>query len=301
MPCPPAQHHHNHGDAAKQQHGLRHHHQHGLNGALILTALFALVELVAGLMADSLALLADAGHMVSDIAALSLAVMAGHIAARPAHAGMSYGYGRARVLAAQANGLGLWFLCGWISWEAFGRLSETHIVDGGIVLGVAFLGLLVNLISLFLLKDHHDLNSRAAYWHVLGDALGSIAAMLAGLIIVLTGWYPIDPLLSFLVAGILAWSGWKLLRETTLLLMEGSPESIDIVDLHQGIENLEHVDGLHHVHLWTLPDGTLAMSAHVEVCDMTRWPDLLPEIQRQLKVQGIRHATLQPELKNCGD
>ncbi len=278
-----------------------HNHQHGLSGALILTALFALIELIAGFMADSLALLADAGHMVSDIAALSLAVMAGHIAARPAHAGMSYGYGRARVLAAQTNGLGLWFLCGWISWEAFGRLSKPHVVDGEIVLSVAFIGLLVNLISLFLLKDHHDLNSRAAYWHVLGDELGSIAAMLAGLIIVLTGWNLIDPLLSFLVAGILAWGGWRLLRETTMLLMEGSPESIDIVDLHQGIEDLKHVDGLHHVHLWTLPDGTLAMSAHIEVCDMTLWPDLLPEIQRQLKIQGIQHATLQPELKNCED
>ncbi len=282
-----------------------HHHgdgtHHGLNRALILTSLFALVELAGGWLADSLALLADAGHMVSDIAALSLAVMAGRIASRPAHAGMSYGYGRARVLAAQANGLGLWFLCGWISWEAIGRLSEPHEVNGSIVLTIGAAGLIINLISMFILRHQHDLNSRAAYWHILGDALGSLAALSAGLVIMLTGWNPIDPILSFVVAAILAWGGWKLLRETTLLLMEGSPESINIADIHALGADLEYVKGLHHIHLWTLPSGMPAMSAHVEICDMRHWPELLTRLQQRLAAQGIAHATLQPELRNCGE
>jgi len=289
-----------HSDHASHAHHGHGHSHHALNGALIITALYALVELTGGLIADSLALLADAGHMVSDIVALSLAVMAGRIAMLPAHAGMTYGYGRAKVLAAQANGLGLWFLCGWISWEAFGRLSDPPEVNGGIVLGVASIGLIVNLVSLFILRHQHDLNGRAAFWHVLGDALGSVAAMIAGLVILLTGWNPIDPILSFLVAGILAWGGWRLLRETTLLLMEGSPSDVDSEAVRSRmVEEFEHVDGLHHIHIWTLPNGTLAMSAHVEVSDMTRWPKLLPVIQAHLKEHGIAHATLQPELACC--
>jgi len=285
---------------AAHDHSGRAHSHHALNGALIITALYAVVELAGGLMADSLALLADAGHMVSDIIALSLAVMASRIAMLPAHAGMSYGYGRAKVLAAQANGLGLWFLCGWISWEAFGRISAPPEVNGGIVLGVASVGLIVNLISLFILRHQHDLNGRAAFWHVLGDALGSVAAMIAGLVIILTGWNPIDPLLSFLVAGILAWGGWRLLRETTLLLMEGSPSDVDSEAVrNRMVDAFEHVDGLHHIHIWTLPNGTLAMSAHVEVSDMAQWPTLLPFIQAHLKEHGISHATLQPELACC--
>ncbi|HKI61031.1 MAG TPA: cation diffusion facilitator family transporter [Mariprofundaceae bacterium] len=280
-------------------HGHHHAHHHGLNGALALTTVFALVELVGGLMANSLALLADAGHMVSDVAALSLAVMAGRIASRPAHAGMSYGYGRARVLAAQANGLGLWFLAGWISWEAFGRLSAPPVVNGGIVLGIAAIGLLINLAAMFMLRHQHDLNTKAAYWHVLGDAMGSVAAMIAGAVILTTGWNPIDPLLSFLVAGILAWGGWRLLRETTLQLMDSVPDAVEIKEVSQAMLALEHVAGVHHIHIWTLPNGTLAMSAHVQLNDMLHWPELLPAIQNRLAELGITHATLQPELSCC--
>lgn len=276
-----------------------HHAHHGLGGALILTALFALIELTGGLLANSLALLADAAHMASDILALGLALMASRIASRPAHAGMSFGYGRARVLAAQANGLGLWFLCGWISWEAIGRLKQPPDVDGAIVLGIATAGLAVNLLALFLLRQHHDLNSRAAFWHVLGDALGSVAAIIAGAVILQSGWQPIDPLLSFVVAGILAWGGWKLIRETTLLLMEGSPAHVDQDELHRLINDLSQARGWHHVHLWTLPSGTLALSAHIEVDDMADWPQLLACLQQELRQRGIHHTTLQPELGHC--
>ena len=177
-----------------------HNHHHHLDAALVLTAIFAVVELAGGLMAHSLALLADAAHMASDVIALALAAIAGRIALRPAHANMTYGYGRARVLAALANGLGLWFLSGWIFWEATGRLNSPPEVAGEIVLIVATIGLLINIIVLKWLHGSHDLNTRAAYWHVIGDALGSVAAIVAGLVIVVTGWMPIDPILSFLVA-----------------------------------------------------------------------------------------------------
>jgi cobalt-zinc-cadmium efflux system protein len=273
---------------------------HLLNTALWLTAAFALVELAGGLIADSLALLADAGHMASDVVALGLAVFAQRIARRPAHGQMTYGYGRAKVLAAQVNGLGLWFLSGWIVWEAVGRLANPPEVQGYVVLAVASIGLLVNLAVLYWLRGSHDLNTRAAYWHVLGDALGSIAAIAAGGIIILAGWMPIDPILSFLVAGILAWGGWRLVRETTLELMEGVPQGVDSGAAEEAMQQIEGVAGVHHVHVWRLPDGQLAMSAHVQIDSMQHWTSILPAILDALEEQGIEHATLQPET-TCHD
>lgn len=268
---------------------------HPLSVALWFTAAFALVELVGGLLADSLALMADAGHMASDIVALGLAVMAGNIAMRPAHKRMTYGYGRARILTAQVNGLGLWFLSGWIAWEAVGRLSDPPQVRGGIVLAIAVVGLLVNIIVMRWLHGEEDLNTRAAYWHVLGDALGSVAAIASGLVILLTGWMPIDPILSFLVAGILAWGGWRLIRETTRELMEAVPEGVNVHEIEHTIRQVEGIAGIHHVHVWRLPDGQLAMSAHVQIDAMDNWPSILPTLLATLKKKGIDHATLQPE------
>jgi len=276
------------------------HHHHSLNAAFWLTAVFAVVELVGGLMANSLALLADAGHMMSDVAALALAMLARAIAARPAHAQMTYGYGRAKVLAAQFNGMALWFLSGWIIWEAVGRLSNPPVVQGTLVIWIAGIGLFINLIIMRWLHGSHDINTRAAYWHVLGDALGSVAAITAGIVILLTGWMLIDPLLSFLVAIILAWGGWRLVRETTLELMEAVPKELDCDAVMQAIQAIEGVVGMHHIHLWRLPIGKLAVSAHIQVNDMEQWPDLLPLLLETLKQQNIEHATLQAELK-CYD
>jgi len=275
-------------------------HHHALNAAFWLTAAFAVVELVGGLMANSLALLADAGHMVSDVAALGLAMFAGRIAGRPAHRQMTYGYGRAKVLAAQVNGLMLWFLSGWIVWEAAGRLANPPVVQGGMVLWIAAIGLIINLIVMRWLHGSHDINTRAAYWHVLGDALGSVAAIVAGGVILLTGWMPIDPILSFVVAGILAWGGWRLVRETTLELMEAAPKEVDSETMADAIQSVEGVAGIHHIHLWRLPEGKLAMSAHIRIDNMERWPELLPILLESLKRQHIEHATLQPEV-TCYD
>ncbi len=275
-------------------------HYHALSAAFWLTAVFAVVELFGGLMANSLALLADAGHMVSDVGALGLAMLARHIAGRPAHAQMTYGYGRAKVLAAQANGLMLWFLSGWIVWEAVGRLADPPEVQGGMVLLIAALGLGINLIIMRWLHDSHDINTRAAYWHVLGDALGSVAAIVAGTVVLLTGWMPIDPILSFLVAGVLAWGGWRLVRETTLDLMEAVPQGLDSDTIVLAIESLDGVDGIHHIHLWRLPSGQLAISVHIHIHQMDQWPTLLPILLERLQQLGVEHATLQPE-NHCHD
>ncbi|ATX81957.1 cobalt-zinc-cadmium efflux system protein [Mariprofundus ferrinatatus] len=274
-------------------HGHSHHHH--LDMALGLTALFAVVEFAGGWISNSLALLADAVHMSSDVVALGLAAFAGRLAMRPAHSGMTYGYGRARVLAAQANGVALWFLSGWIVWEAFGRLIDPPEVRGWIVIAVGFAGLVVNLVILKWLHGEHDINTRAAYWHVLGDALGSVAAIVAGFVIFFSGWMPIDPILSFLVAGILAWGGWNLLRETTAELMAAAPSDVDLQRLENIMCGTEGVDSTHHVHVWKLPDGGRALSAHVVVENLLHWDQTLAALQRGLQEAGVEHVTLQPE------
>jgi len=275
------------------------HSQRKLNAALLLTAVFAVVELTGGWISGSLALLADAVHMVSDVAALGLASLAQRIAARPAHAGMSYGYGRARVLAAQMNGFGLWFVAGWIAWVAVGRIPSPPEVQGGLMLGVAIVGLVVNIVILRWLHGGHDLNTRAAYWHVLGDMLGSVAAVVAGTVIVWTGWMPIDPILSLVVTLILAWGGWRLVRDTTLQIMEAVPASVDMDVLKTYMTAIDGVKSVHHAHVWTLPDERLALSAHVCIRNMAEWPEILPQLLSGLRGEGVAHATLQPE--NGGD
>lgn len=276
-------------------------HHHPLNAALWIIALFAIIELIGGFVSGSLALIADAGHMASDVIALGLASLARYIAQRPAHTGMTYGYGRAKVLAAQVNGLGLWFLSGWITWEAIGRLGNPPMVQGNIVLVIAFIGLMINLIVMHWMQHggghEHDINMRAAYWHIVGDALGSVAAIIAGLVIIWTGWMLIDPILSFLVAGILTWGGWSLLRETTLELMEAVPENVDSTAITEAMQLVEGVNTVHHIHIWRLPAGHMALSAHVQTHELHQWPMVLADLHITLKQHGIDHATLQPELK----
>jgi len=277
-----------------------HHHQnedmhHHLDMALLLTALFAIVEFAGGWISNSLALLADAVHMSSDVVALGIAAFAGRLALRPAHSGMTYGYGRAKVLAAQANGVALWFLSGWIIWEAIGRLAEPPEVRGWIVITVGFVGLIVNLVILKWLHGAHDINTRAAYWHVLGDMLGSVAAIAAGVVIFFTGWMPIDPILSFFVAAILAWGGWNLLRETTSELMEATPLDVDLSILERVMGAVHGVSGSHHIHIWILPSGGRAMSAHIVVEDLHCWDRTLAILQTELHKAGVEHCTLQPE------
>lgn len=288
---------HQHND---HQHGhcCGHHHHHHLDAALLLTAAFAIIEFVTGWLANSLALLADAVHMTSDVVALGLAAFAARLAARPAHRGMSFGYGRARVLAAQANGIALWLLAGWIVWEAIGRLLNPPAVQGGMVIVVALIGFALNLVVLKWLHGHDDLNTRAAYWHVLGDLLGSAAAVVAGIVIFTTGWMAIDPLLSLLVAAILAWGGWRLLNETLRELMEATPAGIDSEALERTLCAVDGVAGVHHIHVWKPAGDSLAISAHIDVADLAEWDKTLVLLQQTLHEEGIDHVTLQPESSN---
>jgi len=287
--------HHDHHD-----HSHAHGHHHSLNAAFWLTAVFAIVEVVGGVISNSLALLADAVHMISDVAALGLAMLAQRIAARPAHAHMTFGYGRAKVIVAQLNGMALWLLSGWIVWEAMGRVSHPPVVHGEWVIWVAGFGLLINLIIMRWLHGSHDINTRAAYWHVMGDALGSVAALVSGIVILSTGWMLIDPILSLLVAAILAWGGWRLVRETTLELMEALPNELDCEDISQAMRDIEGVVDVHHIHLWRLPSNQLACSAHIQLDNLEKWADLLPLLLETLQQKNIEHVTLQPEL-TCYD
>ncbi len=279
-----------------------HAHRHGFAAqarALSRTALgagiFALVELAGGWWANSLALMADAAHMASDVAALLLAAAAARIAMRPAHPGMSYGYGRAATIAAQLNGLGLWFLAGWIAWEAIARLHEPPKVAGGMALAVAAIGLVVNLVMLTRLRGHEDLNVRAAFWHVLGDLLGSIAAIASALVIWRWGLVLADPIASLVIVAILGWGGWGLVREATRELMMAAPAHLNPEAIAAALAAHPAVQGVHHLHLWGLPDGRAAASAHVEIADMDAWPRILPELLARLAEAGVEHATLQPE------
>jgi cobalt-zinc-cadmium efflux system protein len=281
-----------------------HHHSSGLNAALILTAIFAVVELIGGIISGSLALMADAGHMFSDVAALGIASAAVYIAKRPAHQGMTYGYGRAKILAAQINGLTLCFLAGWIAWEAVGRINAPPEVNGSIMFAIALLGLAINLIVLRWLHGGHDhngdLNTKAAYWHVVGDALGSVAALVAGVVILFTGWMLIDPILSFFVSAILAWGGWRLIRQTTFALMDAVPDGINLENIATCAREVTGVDNIHHIHVWRLPDGELAISAHIDCKDLSKWSGILPELQGCMATDfQITHATFQPEEGRC--
>ncbi len=291
--------HHSPGKHA-HQHGHHHHaHHNHLNAALVLTALFAMVELAGGLISGSLALLADAGHMVSDVAALAIASVAAYIAKKPAHKGMTYGYGRVKIIAAQINGLALCFLAGWIVWEAVGRILAPPEVAGDIMFAVALIGLIVNLIVLRWLHDGEDLNTKAAYWHVLGDTLGSVAALAGGVIILTTGWMLIDPLLSFLVSALLAWGGWRLIRLTTFELMDAVPNEINMDEIRQQVRQITGIFDIHHVHIWKLPSEELAISAHINCSDISEWNNILIELNMCMAEFGITHATFQPEEGDC--
>ncbi|MBV8466961.1 MAG: cation transporter [Burkholderiales bacterium] len=281
-------------------HGHHHHHHTGsrrrLLLALLLTAIFAVVEAIGGLWAHSLALLSDAGHMVTDVAALGLAVFAQTIALRPASASNSYGYARAEILGALVNSLLMLAMVGWIAFEAIGRILHPTPVNGLGVMAIGALGFGVNLISAWLLSgDSHNMNSRAALMHVLSDLLGSAAAVAAGVVIWLTGWMPIDPLLSFVVTFLILRSTWSLVLQSSHMLMEGVPAHLDLAAIGRSLAAQTGVKSVHDLHVWHLGSQRVALSAHVVIAEAERWPRLLAGAQSMLANEyGIDHVTLQP-------
>jgi cobalt-zinc-cadmium efflux system protein len=268
-----------------------------LGWAFVLTFGFALVELAGGLWSGSLALLSDAGHMLLDSFALALAFFAGWIAQRPASLRHSYGLVRAEVFAAVLNGLAMLAVIVLIVVEAIGRLQHPSPVAGASVMVIAFLGLVVNVVVAAVISGgERTLNARAALVHVLGDLLGSIAALISGAVIHFTGWLPVDPILSLAIAVLILVSTLSLLRDALHLLMEGVPAQIALDTVARELLTLPGVRGVHDLHVWTIASGQVALTAHLDVIDLAEWPHLLERARRLLHDKfDIDHVTLQPE------
>lgn len=289
---------HQHPDAHQAESGRR------LGWVLLLTATFMVVEAVGGWLAGSLALLADAGHMLTDVAALSLSLLTAYVGRRPADDRKTYGYRRWEILAAAVNAVALFVIAGWVILEAFQRLRAPRPVEGGLMLAVALAGLAVNAVSLRMLhRTHtHSLNTRGAYLHILGDLLGSVAAVLAGVIILLTGWTPADPILSVAVAILILVSAWRLLHESLDVLLEAVPPGISMRDVQQRMREVPGVADVHDLHVWTVRSGLVAMSGHAVVPHLDAHPDVLGHIRSHMAELGISHVTVQLEVESpCED
>jgi len=265
--------------------------------AVVLTFGYALVELIGGLWSGSLALVADAGHMVTDSAALLFAFAANLVARRPASDRHSYGLARVEVIAAFVNSLAMLAVVAWIFFEAFQRITAPIAVKGLPVFAIAGIGLAINIaVAWSLSHDRENLNTRAALVHVLGDLLGSVAAIAAGLIIYFGGPFFVDPLLSMLVGGLILRSTFGVLRETTLVLLDSVPQHVDYASVGQALARVPGILAVHDLHVWTMVPGRSALSAHVLVEDVDQWPLVLYRARRLLEHQfRIGHITLQPE------
>lgn len=288
---------HRAGDA-KHRHVSEDRSQKILAWSVALTLAFAAVEVFAGFWSNSLALISDAGHMVTDATALGLALLAQIIAKRPPSAKNSFGFGRAEALAAFVNGLIMLAVVGWIGFEAIQRFSKPEPVQGAAVFVVATVGLAVNLVVAWILShDKQSVNTRAALVHVLGDLLGSIAAIIAGAIIYVTGWLTIDPLLSLFVSLLILKSTVAVLRESYHFLMEGVPQHIDYIQVGADLAQVEGVLSVHDLHVWEMSPGHPALIGHIEIRSLPEWPAVLRAIKAMLLDRyHIDHVTLQAEL-----
>lgn len=280
-----------------------HHHAHGNSaGGLLwlavgLTLVFAGVEAGVGWWAGSLALVADAGHMVNDAGALLIAAAAAWVAKRPASHLHSYGLGRAEFVAALVNSLGLLALVIWLSVSAVQRLQAPQAVQGEAVSLTAALGLLINIgVAWLLSRGEQNLNTRAALLHVMGDLLGSVAALIAGVVITFTGWTPIDPLLSLAIGALILLSSLRLLRQALHGIMEGVPLHLSLEEIGQALATVPGVESVHDLHVWSVSSDEVMLSAHLDVADLARWDAILRQSRELLQERfGIAHVTLQPE------
>jgi cobalt-zinc-cadmium efflux system protein len=266
--------------------------------ALALTCVFTLVEFAGGWLTNSLALMADAGHMLTDAAALGLSLFALRFAARPATARKTYGFQRVEILAALVNGVTLVLISLVIFYEAYERLFSPPPVESGPMLAVACAGLVINLLCASVLHKSHstNLNVRGALLHVIGDALGSVGAIVAGVLMLTQGWYMADPLISFGVGLLILYNSWRLVKDSVDILLEGTPAHIDLAIVHGALNSVEGVESIHDLHIWTLTSGIHAMSCHAVVCgddDRHQILEQLSEIvRRRFKID---HTTIQLE------
>jgi cobalt-zinc-cadmium efflux system protein len=270
----------------------------GLAIALVLTAGFAVVEAAVGWLSHSLALFGDAGHMVSDAAALGIALYAVRLGRKPPTARATYGFRRAEILAAVFNAATLGVIAVLVTRAALQRWAHPPVVQGRDVMITAALGLGVNLLAAKLLRGSakESLNARAAYMHVLGDALGSVGALIAGALVAFLGWQRADPAVSIGISAILLYGAWQLLRDTTNILMERPPPSLDVAAIERAIRAVPGVHSVHDLHVWSITSGMPALTAHVVLAHGAHGVDVAMEVARVLKNDlGIDHATIQPE------
>ena len=274
--------------------------------ALVLTGTFMVVEVIGGILSGSLALLADAGHMLSDTIALGLAAVAFSVSKRPGDKKLTYGYQRFQILAAFVNGLSLLAIVGWILFEAVQRFITPSDVMGETMLVVASAGLVVNIIAFAVLHsgDKENLNIRGAALHVAGDLLGSVAAIIAAIVIIYSGWMAIDPILSIAVAMLILRSAWSLVRRSAHVLLEGAPEWLDVPAMQERIiAQMPQVAGVHHVHVWGLTPQDLMMTMHVRLSgELDNPTSIIRQIKKiMLDDYGVGHSTIEIETDDCAD
>lgn len=310
---------HDHGrHPGHASHGHSHGHDHGPGGhvhgttdktrvliAALLTGVFMIAEAAGGFITGSLALVADAGHMLTDSIALWLAWYAFRLGERPATGSMTYGFGRVKTLIAYTNGITIFAIAVWIVYEAILRFMDPPEVLGGPMLVVAVGGLLVNIAAFFVLHggDRESLNMRGAILHVLGDMLGSAAAIAAAIIILWTGWTPIDPILSVLVAVLILSTAWRLMKEAAHVLLEGVPASLDRDAIARDLEGaVTGVKNIHHMHVWSIDGSKNLATLHACLNDGSDAVGAVAAIKKRLAARhGIAHATVEPEFGACAD
>jgi len=302
-------------DRGPDHHGHGHHHSHShgatvtdewrIGWAFLIIFVFMLVEVVGGLMAHSLALLADAGHMVSDAVALGMSWAAMRLGKRAADSERTYGYKRLEVLVAFVNGCTLFVIAAWIVFEAIRRFAAPSDVLGGTMLVVAIAGLLANIVAFLVLNsgNRENLNMRSAWLHVLGDLLGFVVAIIAASVILLTGWSPIDPILSLLVAILILKSAAQIVKSSAHILLEGAPPNLDLIALRADLPAaLPAVAEVHHVHAWLLTEEQPLVTLHVRCAPGADPQSIIPAINRRLKDRfGITHSTIQVDPGECED
>jgi cobalt-zinc-cadmium efflux system protein len=295
-------HHHRH----EHEHGHHHGHRHGRTAnkralllSFVLIAAFLIVEVIGGFLTNSLALLSDAGHMVSDASALLLSLVALNVAARPPSLTKTFGFHRFEILAALTNGVTLGIISLAILWEAYDRLLHPPAVASETMLGIAVLGLMVNVAAAFILLrgDYREnVNIRSALLHVLGDLLGSVGAIIGGVLMWQLGWYIADPIISVIVAVLILISSWRVMKESVNVLMEGTPAQIDSGQVREELRKLPGVIDVHDLHIWSVTSGFESLTCHLIVADdVSSFPVLNQALVLLQKQFGITHATIQIE------
>jgi cobalt-zinc-cadmium efflux system protein len=275
-----------------------HHHHRPLTFALVLTGGYCIVEFIGGWLTNSLALFSDAGHMLSDVTAMGLSLFAAYIATLPVNSQKTFGYYRAEILAALLNGLALWLIAGVIFREAYYRFFTPAEVHGHGMVLIASIGLVVNLVSVWLLHGHHhtNLNLRGVFLHVLGDALGSVGAIVAGVLIMWTGWHWVDPIASILIGLLILISSFDLVRESVDVLMQATPRHIDLAEVQRTLEAVEGIKRIHDLHVWTLTSNLFTLTAHAVVNGTHDQHALLDSLEKTIHERfGIDHITIQLE------